>query len=281
MPVTISHPVISIPLQRTGLVLSALIIGSLMPDFEFFLRLSDGRVIGHTFTGMFLFCIPVGMLVLLVFHKLIKFPLLSLVPHNHQLRLYTVARDFKFFPLRRFLNIVLSLAVGTLSHLIADGFTHHDGFFVKLFPILNHPVLNFPQGIVRVYFLLQYVFSIFGAAMMVYWYLKWYYSTEPKNEVIPHRFHISGKVGIAIAMLSFALTSGITYGLLLSEGKSSVELAKSIISLSAVATASGFMVALVCFGIMWHFFIPHHKRLTVVNKEEKKENLIHVNEMVS
>jgi hypothetical protein len=262
MPVTVSHPALSVGLKRFGLVLSALVVGSMMPDFEFFLRLNFGKEIGHTIAGVFLFCVPAGLLVLFLFHRLMKFPLLSLVPHNHQLRLYPVARGFSFFPLRNFLNIVISLISGSFTHLLADAFTHYDGFFVERIPLLSEPVVVLPQGTVRVYFLLQYVFSIAGVLLLFYWYLKWYYKAEPEKQVIPHRFQISRKVGIVLSIVTFALGTGVTYGVMLAKGNGGVELAKSMISLSAIASASGLMVGLIGFGIMWHFFIPHHKRVT-------------------
>ena len=262
MPVTVSHPVFSVGFKKFGFVLSALVVGSMMPDFEFFMRLSFGKNIGHTLAGIFLFCIPVGLVVLFLFHKLMKFPLLSLVPHNHQLRLFPIARQFRFLPLRNFLNIVFSLFVGSFSHLLADAFTHHDGFFVQHINLLSKPVVVLPQGTIRVYFLLQYVFSIVGALFLLYWYLRWYYKAEPEKQVIPHRFHISRKVGIILSIITFALGTGITYGVMLAKGNGGVELAKSMISLSAIASASGLMVGLIGFGIMWHFLIPHHKRVS-------------------
>jgi hypothetical protein len=268
MPVTVSHPVLSVGFKKFGLVLSALVVGSMMPDFEFFLRLSSGRVIGHTFEGIFLFCIPLGLVVLFLFHKLMKFPLLSLVPHNHQLRLYPLARRFSFFPLKNFLNIVFSLFVGSFTHLIADAFTHHDGFFVERISLLSEPVVVLPHGTIRVYFLLQYLISTVGALFLVYWYLKWYYRADPEKQVIPHRFHISRKVGIVLSIVIFALSMGITYGVMLAKGNGKIELAKSMISLSAIASASGLMIGLIGFGIMWHFFIPHHKRVEVLESEE-------------
>lgn len=274
MPLTISHPAAAIPLKKAGLVLSALIVGCMMPDFEFFLRIDDGKTIGHTLGGLFLFCLPVGFMVLFIFHKLIKFPLLSLVPHNHQLRLYPLAKGFRFLPLTRLINIIISLIIGVGSHLLLDGFTHHDGWFVKHLSILNQPVLILPQGTIRMYFVMQYLLSFIGVLLMVYWYLNWYYKAEPEKSVIPHRFHISRKVAISISMLIFALTSGAMCGIFMSEGNGSVELAKSVISLTAIATVTGLMVALMAFGIMWHFLIPHNKRVAIIEDEnEVKENL--------
>jgi hypothetical protein len=41
MPFTLAHPAIVVPLALQRLILSALIIGSMTPDLEYFIRLSD------------------------------------------------------------------------------------------------------------------------------------------------------------------------------------------------------------------------------------------------
>ena len=65
MPFTLSHPAVVLPFARWKLILSALVIGSMTPDFEYFIDIvTDHDVqIGHSISGIFLFCIPVGLLV--------------------------------------------------------------------------------------------------------------------------------------------------------------------------------------------------------------------------
>jgi hypothetical protein len=69
--------------------------------------------------------------------------------------------------------------LGAFSHLLWDSLTHHDGWIVQMFPVLNSPVFVFPQGTMRVYYILQYAGSLAGIVIMVYWYLKWYWQAEP------------------------------------------------------------------------------------------------------
>ena len=270
MPITISHPAAAIPLRRLGLVLSALIVGSMMPDFEFFLRLSDGKSIGHTFQGIFLFSIPVGLLVLFIFHKLIKYPLLSLLPHAHQVKLYPVAQRFRFFPITRFIQIVVSIMVGAISHIVWDAFTHHDGFMAEVFPLLTAPVFILPQGTIRVYYIMQYGGSLVGALLMVYWYLKWFYQAEPVRHLVPHRFHIHKRIGIGISIGAFTCIGGLSYGYFSITDFRSVEMIKTFISHSAIASMSSFMFSLLAFGLLWHYLIPHHRRV----KRTRDHNLL-------
>jgi hypothetical protein len=141
-----SHPAIAVPLKRFGLIFSALVFGSMMPDFEFFLRLTDGRLIAHTIPGLFLFCIPVGIISLFLFHRLIKFPLLSLLPVGHQARLYPLAKEFSFFPISRFLMIILSVGVGAVTHILWDSFTHEGSWIVERLSWMSLPLIILPQG---------------------------------------------------------------------------------------------------------------------------------------
>ncbi len=266
MPLTISHPALSIPLKRFGLYTSALFIGAMMPDFEFFLSLSDGKAIGHTIPGIFIFCIPVGLIALFIFHKLIKFPLLSLVPHSHQVKLFPVAQRFRFFPFGNVLRIVLSLGIGAFSHIAWDSFTHHDGLMVQLFPFLSNPVLVLPQGTMRVYYILQYAGSFIGVLLMIYWYLKWYWQAEPLRHIIPHRFKISRKIAIGSSIGAFTFMGGLSYGFFTVPNPGTVEMLKVFITHTAIATMSSFMLALITFGILWHYFIPRHRRIKHVKK---------------
>jgi hypothetical protein len=265
MPITISHPALSIPLRRFGLVLSALILGSMMPDFEFFLRLTDGRLIAHTIAGIFVFCIPVGLISLFIFHKLIKFPLLSLLPHRHQSRFLPIASEFKFFPVKRLLLIIISLVIGAVSHIFWDSFTHPDGWMVHHIPLLSFPLLTLSAGTIRVYFLLQYLSSLAGALVLVYLYMKWYYSATPVTHIEHHRFNSVNRFRIGFSIASFSLVGGLTYGFFSAYELHSSFMLKTLISHSCIAMVTSFMIALVSFGILWHHLIPHHKRKRIVD----------------
>lgn len=264
MPLTICHPVAAVPLRRIGLVLSALIIGSMMPDFEFFLRLADGKGIGHTIPGIFLFDIPVGLIVLIVFHRLIKFPVLSLLSHHAQSRLYRTASSFTLFPIKRFCLILISLAIGTVTHTFCDAFTHADGWVVQRIALLSAPVFSLPQGTVRVYFLLQYVGSAIGAGALLYWYLKWYYNENPITHIVMHRFHFSKQIWIMAIIGIFSITAGVTYGSISAYKLQSVIMMKKFITYTTIATMSSFIVAMITFGAIWHYKIPYHKRVRCI-----------------
>ena len=143
MPFTISHTAAVILLNRKGLVTSALVIGSMIPDLAYFVYLEGfNRALGHTIRGFFTFCLPVGLVILLGFHKFAKRPLFALLPSSHQRRFLPYLQGFAYRSLPLIIRSLLSLGIGILSHLAWDSFTHNHGFIVKNVTALRQPILE-------------------------------------------------------------------------------------------------------------------------------------------
>ena len=65
MPFTFSHPAIVLPLLKLSpkyISASAVIIGSMAPDFEYFIRMRLQQVHGHNLAGAFFFDLPVAII---------------------------------------------------------------------------------------------------------------------------------------------------------------------------------------------------------------------------
>lgn len=217
------------------------------PDFEFFLRLSDQRVGAHTLPGLILFCVPCGLAALLLFHKLLKYPLLSLLPHSHQKRLYRSAQRFTFFPLRRFVLIVAGLLVGAVSHLLWDSWTHHDGWFVLLLPALRKTVLTVGSASLKLYDVFQHVGSVGGILLLALAYIGWYHRAVPTT--IPHGppAHPAIKAVLGAGMGCVSLLAGL--------GHASANIPSghtiAFIAQSSVTTVSAFFGAWVLYSLIW------------------------------
>ncbi|SQI37254.1 Uncharacterised protein [Leminorella richardii] len=138
MPFTFAHPALVLPL-RCGigrrLSLTALLAGSLAPDLEYFVRMKVKGIYGHTPAGIFLFDIPLALLLTFIFHILIRDSLIRNLPSVLYQRLWPPcsAIDWPSYVKNQFSTVLLSLFIGTLSHLIWDMFTHRDAFFITLF----------------------------------------------------------------------------------------------------------------------------------------------------
>ena len=152
MPFTPSHAAAVLPLRaltrRGWLCLSALVVGSIAPDLEYLLLLRGYSRWGHTFAGTFYFCLPVGLLTLLIFERFAKRRWLLLLPAAARRRWATAALEAP--SLRAwFISIPLSILIGSWTHLLWDGFTHAGRFGGRWLPqiervaftIVDRPVL--------------------------------------------------------------------------------------------------------------------------------------------
>jgi hypothetical protein len=211
VPFTFSHPGAVVPLRRCKLAFSALVVGSMAPDFEYFFRLTRLGRTSHHFPGIITFTLPVALAVLLIFHVLVKWPVISLLPRGLQARVVAPARQFRWWPLSRFLIILLSLAVGMATHVLADSFTHYDGWAVMHWPSLTTRVAVMPGYAIQVYKLLQFGTSAVGAAMLVGYFAVWY-PRAPRDNSLPPQFSRAFSTAIGCAMLAVAVAFGVIKG---------------------------------------------------------------------
>jgi hypothetical protein len=134
MPYPFAHPAAVLPLARPlgrFAVPSALAIGSMAPDFWYFVPFVQ-RPESHSIAGLAWFCLPAGLVLYTLFHLLLKQPLIALV--SPRLGCYTPAA-VPDAPLRA---VVLSLLAGALTHLAWDGLTHSDDEAVQGHNWLQH-----------------------------------------------------------------------------------------------------------------------------------------------
>ena len=62
-------------------------VGTFAPDLEYFLRLKPGGGYGHTLPGAFLLSLPMALVTLWIFHRVVKAPFTLLLPIGLQRRL--------------------------------------------------------------------------------------------------------------------------------------------------------------------------------------------------
>ncbi|MGH8974547.1 MAG: DUF4184 family protein [Acidimicrobiia bacterium] len=173
MPFTLAHAAAGPPLWRlTGrrLVLSALVVGSMAPDFEYLVHLRTTRTIGHTLPGLILMGLPASLAVLALWHGLVKRRLATLWPGRAGHLLAAAQRPFPWAPAERFATICASVLLGAWSHLAWDAFTHRNGLVVKHLGFLTHRV---GIGHLHVYNVLQYSSGLLGMALLVAGYRRW------------------------------------------------------------------------------------------------------------
>jgi hypothetical protein len=181
MPFTLSHAAAVIPFRRTPFVMSALVMGCFVPDFPYLISLSPHMSYGHTFPGMFVLDLPLALLALWLFHAFIKRPMLMFLPTGFKHRLGTSVNSFPFWPPRRLSLIILSILIGTATHLLWDAFTHSNSWFYENWTSLRNSIELPAIGEVPIYKLMEYVNSVFGLAVVAVWVCHWYRTTIPSD----------------------------------------------------------------------------------------------------
>jgi uncharacterized protein YjeT (DUF2065 family) len=254
MPLTFSHPAAVIPLVRRGLVFSALVVGSMSPDFEFFLRLSANYHFGHTLPGLFLFSVPAGLVVLWIFHALLKWPLLSLFPISHQQRLMPLANDFSFGPIRRFGLILLSLLIGVVIHVAWDSFTHLDGWTVQHVAFLNQVVWKTSFGGIQLCRILQHISTLFGLIVLAVSYWHWLRRTPRAEFGLPPQLSPRTKIRVVFYIGFAALLLGCGYAYLLRHPVLNVLAVQLFYIRVIIVSISTTFVELILFGLWWQAF---------------------------
>ena len=137
MPFTVSHAVAYFPFRKLCpkyLSLSGLIMGAMAPDFEYFLRMTMKGVWGHTWTGMFLYDLPISLAIITIFHLWIRDPLIRHLP---PLLLQKYRKNIGFDWLKYFRSnpsrVIGSVLLGTITHFMLDAITHEVGYIYPIY----------------------------------------------------------------------------------------------------------------------------------------------------
>jgi len=214
MPFTLAHPVAAVALRRKlgrfG-VLSALVIGSITPDLHYFLPLAVDRDEAHSLPGIFWFDLPVGFTVYLVFHLLLKLPLLSLFPESFAGQVVTLVSPKSPLPKVPWIAVFISLFIGIVTHIIWDSFTHTESAGVSALPLLQMPLFSVDGHRVRICHVLQQISTVGGMVLLILWIKDWQRLTVAQHWRQPvllsdkERSVILGS--LIVAAVTFALLS--------------------------------------------------------------------------
>ena len=135
MPFTFSHPAIVLPmtfLNRKWFSLTGLVIGSMAPDFEYFLRMKTSSNYSHTIAGIFWFDLPLVIILSFIFHNIVRNCLFDNLPVPLRLRVSTFKQfDWNKYFQKNWLIVIISILIGPFSLIFWDGFTHQHAYFVE------------------------------------------------------------------------------------------------------------------------------------------------------
>ena len=167
MPFTGAHPSIFLPFLRNKRVsATALIAGSMAPDFEYFFKMSSGSEHSHTLAGILYFDLPVTLLISLLFHQVVKRPLSTQLPLFIRIR-NIIKEDFDFTKWLRsnYFTFFWCALLGCASHLAWDSLTHNT-WVTQSLPVYQMVSLRVGKLDYPLFYLLQQISTIIGTLAM-------------------------------------------------------------------------------------------------------------------
>lgn len=173
MPFTFAHPVAILPFmtnKKKYCNITALFVGSMAPDFEYFIHFIPYQLHGHTILGQLYYNLPLVIIVSYIYHMILKKPIIDNLPSPYCTYYgYMAHKEWGITSVRSFFVFVYSALLGMFTHLLWDSFTHRDGIFVTRWDVLNQhlQIMNLE---IPIYKILQHG-STFIGFMILFIYL--------------------------------------------------------------------------------------------------------------
>lgn len=183
MPFTFAHPAAALPLARLfgrHASLSALAIGSMMPDLPFFLGVAMTREETHHPLALLTWSLPAGILLYLLFQATLRQALADLMPAAIQARLATHAAP-AHASWRSWPAIIVAVLCGGATHLLWDNFTHSGTTIVRALPFLQTKLAAVGSYDLYAYKLAQHASTVLGLALLAAWSRRWFVRTAPQG----------------------------------------------------------------------------------------------------
>jgi Domain of unknown function (DUF4184) len=253
MPFTISHAAVVLPFARLlarWRLLSAVVVGAMVPDFGLFLPWRIHRFETHSAMALITFCLPVGLATYWIFQYSIKTPVLEVLPEGAYARWHAYSSPADFASTRQWVLAACGVFAGAVTHLVWDAFTHENARGIRMIPWLDEPVVDIGKHHVAVVHLMQDVSSLVGLIIVLA--VVWYGLRRGHEQAVPGRLlrpaerwvwvvtYALGAVALSVAWLFWARVGEPPLG-------RSVGYAAALI---AVAALRGLATSLLCTSLV-------------------------------
>ncbi|MBJ8102724.1 MULTISPECIES: DUF4184 family protein [Bacillus cereus group] len=199
MPFTFAHPAAVLPFvkKKSYISVTALILGSMAPDFEYFLHFRPYGIIGHTWAGFLYLNLPLVFLLAYAYHCILKGPFITHLPKPFaSYYKYVVDEKWALYNWKDFFVFCYSALFGMLTHVFWDAFTHKTGYFVMKMPLLQQEVYSIP-----IYKFLQHGSTCFGLLLLIY--VLWKYRRMDRDTSLTSEKRKYWSLSIGLAAIIF------------------------------------------------------------------------------
>jgi membrane-bound metal-dependent hydrolase YbcI (DUF457 family) len=267
MPFTLSHAAAALPFRKLKPIWPALVMGTFAPDLQYFIWISDEDHSGHHFPGVVLLTLPLALSLLWIFERIVKRPVIELLPSGLQRRLQDKMEPLSFAGWGRFRSILLWMAVGILTHVVWDSFTHSQTWIVDRWTALSYWVpLPFPHPMTVVQ-LLQYASTLLGLLVLAIWLTAWYRRAAPRPSSNLLEFSPLVKAALICGMVNIASVGGYFYARLLLSGYQEPLSRSFLIATVFEAITFVFCIELVVYGLAFRL-VSRTRRLPAPEFDE-------------
>lgn len=171
MPFTLAHPSAVVFLKNKYLNIWGLILGSMAPDFIYFILFNPSSNIGHTIVGFLLLNLPICFILNYLIDNYIKDAFIVNLPFNlPKYYGYLMRSKNNINSIKKTIVFIYSCIIGMITHVFWDAFTHNTGYFVEHISVLRGEIelLGFSLPIYKI---IQHGSTILGfIIIMVYLY---------------------------------------------------------------------------------------------------------------
>ncbi len=230
MPFTPSHAVVALPFLRTPLVPAAIAVGAMAPDLPLFLR---GMPLHYGLTHSLAWLpltIVVALVLLLVWRCVLRPAVREMAPTWLARRLpaewdagaaaslretFATTTSPVRVSWRGTLLLLVSLALGILTHILWDLFTHEGRWGVEALPVLDEH-----WGPLTGYKWLQHGSSVIGLAILAIWAVRWLARREPASDpprILPRAARWAWWLSLPVILVAAWLIGMAAYGPLTAE----------------------------------------------------------------
>ena len=248
MPFTGSHPAAVLPLLRLGLPASALVIGSLTPDLPYYFDLPVTAAQTHSLTGALGADLILGISAYLIWHLLLVPPLIWAAPASLQRRIPDRLRAGpRLGTAGDLARVGLALAIGALTHVLWDAFTHAGMLGPRMVPWLDSVVYGLP-----LFRWLHLGSSILGLACLVWVAVRWWPGAPTTGSIAPIRPAVRWGLGLALLAWAVVATTQLAATRVLAPGRVARQ---SLLIDTLVEFLSTVALGLVCAAVVWHVVV--------------------------
>lgn len=165
MPLTFAHPAIALPFSRNSRYLNylAFVLGTMAPDFEYFLKGRPSAEIGHSYIGFFTFNLPILVIVYWIYKMCIHRELFLHLPNFLQ---EAEPQKTASSRISKVLVFIYSALFGMFTHVAWDSFTHVGGYMVRNFSVFTYTFSIFGFNI-PLYKMLQHGSTLLGILAII------------------------------------------------------------------------------------------------------------------